>query len=130
MRELDPADLGILLSVFAVVLIFFGIDFRVSRKDATRHKRRALTFAIISVIGEATAALALILTWVALFLPPEAERIDTWLVFIPGSIAMVCAVVLTGEVVAGRVAKLAQPEKEPEQQPQPEAKAHEKSTPA
>lgn len=106
MRELDSADLGILLSVFAVLLIFFGIDFRLSRSDTTRHRRRALAFAGISLLGNATTALALVLTWVAMFLPPDAEQIDTWLVFVPGSIAALCAVVLTGEVAVSRALRL------------------------
>lgn len=107
MRELTPDDLGILLSVFAVLLIFFGIDFRVSRRVAQLYKRRAFTFAVISVIGEGTTAIALVFTWVALFLPPEAQSIDTMLVFVPGSISMVCAVILTGQVVTGRLGNLA-----------------------
>lgn len=107
MRELTPDDLGILLSVFAVLLIFFGIDFRVSRRVAQLYKRRAFAFAVISVIGEGTTAIALVFTWVALFLPPEAQSIDTMLVFVPGSISMVCAVILTGQVVTGRLGNLA-----------------------
>lgn len=103
MRDLTPDDLGVLLSVFVLLLIFFGIDFRMSRSDATRHKKRALVYAVICLIGEVFTALALILTWVALFLPNSAEWIDTLLVFVPGSVAMVCAVILTGEVVASRV---------------------------
>lgn len=113
MRQLDVADLGVLLSVFALLLIFFGIDFRVSRREATRHRRRALVFTVLSVVGETTTAVALILTWVALFLPPEAESIDTWLVFIPGSITIVCAVALTGEVVTTRVAMFLRPKHSP-----------------
>lgn len=107
MRELDPLDLGVLLSVFAVLLIFFGIDFRVSRREAKRHQRSALLFAGVGLLGEAMTAIALVLTWVSLFLPPEAERIDTLLVFVPGSVAMLCAVVLTVETVTGRVLGLA-----------------------
>ncbi len=106
MRELDPNDLGLLLSVFAVLLIFFGIDFRVSRRAARKHQRSALFFAALSLLGEGATAVALVLTWVSLFLPPEAESIDTLLVFVPGSIAMLCAVVLTVETVVGRIAGL------------------------
>lgn len=102
MRELDALDLGVLLSVFAVLLIFFGIDFRVSRRSAHRHRERALLFTGVSLLGEVATVVALILTWVALFLPPEAEGIDTVLVFVPGSIAILCAVVLTVESVTAR----------------------------
>ena len=117
MRDLTPDDLGILLSVFAVLLIFFGIDFRVSRTDATRHKRRALVFAFISLIGNAATAIGLILTWVALILPDESELVDTFLVFVPGSIAFLCALVLTGEVVTSRFAGVVREELEPEKLP-------------
>lgn len=102
MRELDPLDLGVLLSVFAVLLIFFGIDFRVSRRSAHRYRGRALLFTSISLLGEVATVVALILTWIALFLPPEAESVDTLLVFVPGSLAILCAVVLTVESVGGR----------------------------
>ena len=110
MRDLTPDDIGVLLSVFVLLLIFFGIDFRMSRTDTTRHKKRSLVFAVICLVGEAFTVLALILTWVALFLPDSAEWIDTLIVFVPGSVAMVCAVILTGEVVASRVRGIARSE--------------------
>lgn len=103
MRELTPDDLGILLSVFAVLLIAFGIDFRMSRRSALRHHRRAVAFAIVSVTGELMTAIALVLTWVALWSPEAWERIDNLLVFVPGSIAIVCAVILTIETVTVRL---------------------------
>lgn len=103
MRDLDPVDLGVLLSVFAVLLIFFGIDFRVSRGAARRHQRRALAFVSLSLLGEAATAIALVLTWVSLFLPAAAEQIDTLLVLIPGTVAIGCAVVLTVESVVSRL---------------------------
>ncbi len=106
MRDLDPMDLGVLLSVFAVLLLFFGIDFRVSRSAARRHQRRALAFVSVSLLGEAATAIALVLTWVSLFLPVAAEQIDTLLVFVPGSIAISCAVVLTVESVVSRLIAL------------------------
>ncbi len=103
MRELSSADLGILLQVFAVLLIAFGIDFHVSRRAIVLHRRRAFFFAATSLTGEAMTALALALTWVAIWSPAAWEQIDDLLVFIPGSIAMLCAVVLAGEKTIGRV---------------------------
>ncbi|SDH26942.1 hypothetical protein [Microbacterium pygmaeum] len=103
MRELSAADLGMLLSVFAVLLIAFGIDFHVSRRSARQHRGRALFFVGVSLVGEAMTALALVLTWIALWSPAAWEQIDDLLVFIPGSIAVLCAVVLTGEKTVGRV---------------------------
>lgn len=106
MRELTSGDLGLLLSVFVLLLIAFGVDFHVSRKQAERHHARALVFTVTSLVGEASTAIALVLTWVALWSPAAWERIDNLLVFIPGSIAVLCAVTLTIEAVAGRVVGL------------------------
>jgi hypothetical protein len=105
-RELTSGDLGLLLSVFVLLLIAFGVDFHISRKQAERHHARALVFTLTSLIGEATTAIALILTWVALWSPAAWERIDNLLVFVPGSIAILCAVTLTIETVVGRLAGL------------------------
>jgi hypothetical protein len=105
-RELTSGDLGLLLSVFVLLLIAFGVDFHVSRKQAERHHARALVFTVMSLIGEAATAIALVLTWTALWSPAAWERIDNLLVFIPGSIAVLCAVTLTIEAVVGRVAGL------------------------
>lgn len=106
MRDLDPMDLGVLLSVFAVLLLFFGVDFRISRGAGRRYRRRAVAFVSLSLLGEAATAIALVLTWVSLFLPAAAEHIDTLLVFVPGSIAIGCAVVLTVESVVSRLIAL------------------------
>ncbi|MBX6750747.1 MAG: hypothetical protein IRY85_13930 [Micromonosporaceae bacterium] len=104
MRELTSGDLGLLLSVFVLLLIAFGVDFHVSRKQAERHHARAFIFTVMSLVGEASTAIALVLTWTALWSPAAWERIDNLLVFIPGSIAVLCAVTLTIEALAGRVA--------------------------
>ena len=106
MRELTSADLGILIQVFAVLLIAFGIDFHVSRRAARHHRTRALFFVVTSLVGEGMTALALVLTWVAIWSPAAWEQIDDLLVFIPGSIAVLCAVILTGEKTLGRVMAL------------------------
>ena len=106
MRELTSGDLGILLSLFALLLITFGIDFRVSRKAARKHHRRAVVFAVVSLVGELTTSIALVLTWVALWSPKAWERIDDLLVLVPGSIAVLCAVALTVESVFGRVTSI------------------------
>lgn len=106
MRELSSADLGMLLSLFAVLLISFGIDFRVSRKSAKRHHRRAVVFAVVSLVGELATSIALVLTWVALWSPKAWEQIDDLLVLVPGSIAVLCAVVLTVETIFGRLANI------------------------
>lgn len=103
MREMTSGDLGQLLALFALLLVAFGIDFHVSRRTAQRRRRSAVVFAVTGLVGECTTALALILTWVALWSPAAWEHIDDLLVFIPGSIAMICAVILTAEKAVGRV---------------------------
>ena len=110
MRDLTSADLGILLSLFAVLLIAFGIDFRMSRRSARLHRRRAVAFGILGLIGELSTALALVLTWVALWSPRAWEAIDGLLVLVPGSIAVLCAVTLTIESVFARVAAIMAPD--------------------
>lgn len=113
MGELTSSDLGMLLSVFVLLLIAFGVDFHVSRREAQRHRARALIFVVVSLVGESTTAIALVLTWTAVWSPAAWERIDNLLVFVPGSIAVLCAVTLTLETVAGRVAGLLRSSRSP-----------------
>ncbi|MFI7431773.1 hypothetical protein ACIBPB_32855 [Micromonospora sp. NPDC049836] len=107
MRELSGGDLGMLLSVFALLLIAFGIDFHLSRSAIRRSRRGAIFASIVSLVGESTTALALVLTWIALWSPVAWEKIDDLLVFIPGTIAVVCAVLLTGDRALDRVIRIA-----------------------
>lgn len=106
MRELSPDDFGVLLSVFAVLLLAFGLDFHISKRTAARHRDRALGFVVVSVIGQGTTAIALVLTWVSLWSPAAWDHIDDLMVFIPGSIAVLCAVTLTGETTVVRMLAL------------------------
>jgi len=102
MRELDNADLGLLLSVFAVLLLAFAADFQFSRKAVRRHRRATITFVSLNLLGELATVIALLLTWVAVWSPAAWQRIDNLLVFVPGSIAILCAVILTVESVYWR----------------------------
>lgn len=106
MRELTNDDLGLLLSVFVLLLIAFGVDFHVSRRKAEHHHTRLLVFSVASMVGELSTAVALILTWTALWSPTAWEHIDNLMVFVPGSIAVFCAVALTFETVATRTVQL------------------------
>jgi predicted Kef-type K+ transport protein len=103
---LTSDDLGLLLSVFAVLLIAFGVDFHFSRKDIRRHHPAALVFAVVSLLGELATAIVLVLTWLALWSPEAWERIDDLLVFVPGSIAVLCAVTLTIETVTSHATQV------------------------
>ncbi|MEQ4300129.1 hypothetical protein ABNF97_01840 [Plantactinospora sp. B6F1] len=107
MRELSNDDLGLLLSVFVLLLIAFGIDFHMSTRAAQRHRRGAIFAGFVSLVGECTTAVTLVLTWVALWSPAAWERIDNLLVFIPGTIAVLCAVLLTGSKALNRVIRIA-----------------------
>lgn len=109
MRELTTDDLGLLLSVFAVLLVAFGIDFHFSTKDPARHRRARWFFGIVTLVGEVMTAVTLVLTWVALWSPAAWAAIDNMLVFIPGSIALLCAVVLTVDKIAARLERLRRP---------------------
>lgn len=102
MRDLTPDDLGILLSLFAVLLLAFAANFNFSRKSINRHRRAAIGFVVVNFVGELATVIALNLTWVSLWSPKAWEHIDNLLVFVPGSIAVVCAVVLTAESVYAR----------------------------
>ncbi|WP_300265764.1 hypothetical protein [Microbacterium sp.] len=106
MRELTTDDLGLLLSVFAVLLIAFGIDFHFSTRAGAKHRRAPWFFGIVTLIGELMTALALVLTWVAVWSPAAWEAIDDMLVFIPGTIAIICAVVLTIDKILARLERL------------------------
>lgn len=106
MRELTTDDLGLLLSVFAVLLIAFGIDFHFSTKATAKHRKATWFIGIVTLVGELMTALALVLTWVALWSPAAWDAIDNLLVFIPGSISILCAVILTVDKIAVRLERL------------------------
>lgn len=106
MRELSNDDLGLLLSVFAVLLIAFAIDFHFATTVGKRNRRSAVFFGSITLLGELMTAIALVLTWVAVWSPAAWEVIDDLLVFIPGSIAVVCAVILTVDKTTERFLQL------------------------
>lgn len=102
MRELGSDEFGILLSFFAVLLLAFAANFQFSRKAIARHRVAALGFVVVSFVGEISTVMALVLTWVALWSPHAWEAISDLLVLVPGSIALLCAVVLTFESVYAR----------------------------
>ncbi|GAA3963339.1 hypothetical protein [Gordonia caeni] len=110
-RELNNDDLGLLLQVFAVLLLAFAANFHFSRKSVRRHRKAAIAFVILNFVGELATVIAMLLTWVALWSPTAWEQIDDLLVFIPGSIAIVCAVALTIESVYARAVHIVRVER-------------------
>lgn len=97
MRVLEVVDFAALLSFFALLLLAFGFDFHVSRKVAKLYRNRARFFILISILGEVAASSGLVLCWLSLFLDEWSVSTDAMVVFIPGTIACVCIVLLTFE---------------------------------
>lgn len=98
MRQMPSSDMVSLISFLAVLLIFFSIDVR-SRSSADSKPWHAHLFEWASRIGGITTALALTLGWVDLFLPDESSPIHVALVAVPGSVAVLCAIVLGLEML-------------------------------
>ncbi|WP_326701348.1 hypothetical protein OG909_30985 [Streptomyces sp. NBC_01754] len=87
-----------LISFLAVLLIFFSIDVR-SRDSAASKPWHAHLFEWASRVGGIATALALTLGWVDLFLPDERSPIHVVFVAVPGSVAVLCAIVLGLEML-------------------------------
>ena len=98
MRQMPSADMVSLISFLAVLLIFFSIDVR-SRDSGNSKPWHAHLFEWASRVGGIATALALALGWVDLFLPDENNAIHVALVAAPGSVAVLCAIVLGLEML-------------------------------
>ncbi|MEZ5209501.1 hypothetical protein [Gordonia sp. (in: high G+C Gram-positive bacteria)] len=123
MRDLTPDDFGILLSLFAVLLLAFAANFQFSSKAVRRHRKVAIAFVVVNFIGEISTVIALLLTWVALWSPKAWEQIDDLLVLLPGSLAIVCGVVLTIESVIARALHIIHAERKAREQDETERRA-------
>lgn len=98
MRQMPSADMVTLISFLAVLLIFFSIDVR-SRDTAATKPWHGHLFEWASRIGGIATAVSLALGWVDLFLPDEGSPIHVALVAAPGSVAVLCAIVLGLEML-------------------------------
>ena len=87
-----------LISFLAVLLIFFSIDAR-AREPAGEGPWHARLFEWASRIGGVATAMALALGWADLFLPDEGSPIHVAFVFVPGSVGVLCAIVLGLEML-------------------------------
>lgn len=115
MRELTVGEFGVLLSLFAVLLLAFSADFHLSRKSVRSHHRAAVAFACISLVGELSTAIAILFTWIALWSETAWDRIPDMWVLVPGSLSVLCALLLTIETVVGRARRMfADDEDEPD----------------
>ncbi|MEU3226487.1 hypothetical protein ABZ695_25475 [Streptomyces sp. NPDC006976] len=98
MRTMPSAEMVSLISFLAVLLIFFSIDVR-SRDSGASKPWHARLFEWASRVGGIATALALTLGWVDLFLPDENSAIHVAFVAVPGSVAVLCAIVLGLEML-------------------------------
>ncbi|MPV48967.1 MULTISPECIES: hypothetical protein [unclassified Pseudactinotalea] len=96
MRHMPSSELVSLISFLAVLLIFFSIDIRSRTPGDQWHAR---LFEYSSRIGGISTAAALTLGWVDMFLPDDSERIHVALVAIPGSLGVLCAIILGVEML-------------------------------
>ncbi|MFF8818689.1 hypothetical protein ACF07D_11910 [Leucobacter sp. NPDC015123] len=95
--ELSRDQLSEFAGLLVTLLIFFSIDakFRFRRRDSSQ---KAL-FRISSIVGGLAAVTALAVVWVELFLPEDNEMIHVLVYFVPASLAIVAAFVLSVEVI-------------------------------
>ncbi|WP_069814809.1 hypothetical protein [Streptomyces sp. TP-A0874] len=98
MRQMPSADMVSLISFLAVLLIFFSIDVR-SRESAASKSWQASFFEWASRLGGVATALSLTLGWVDLFLPDETSPIHVAFVAAPGSVGVLCAIMLGLEML-------------------------------
>lgn len=98
MRAMPSSEMVSLISFLAVLLIFFSIDVR-SRESAESDPWHARLFGWTSRVGGVSAAVALTLGWVDLFLPDEGSPIHVAFVAVPGSVGVLCAIVLGLEML-------------------------------
>lgn len=95
--ELTRDQLSEFSGLLVTLLIFFSIDakFRFKRRDKSE---RAL-FQLSSIVGGIAAVTALAVVWVELFLPEDNEMIHVLVYFVPASVAILAAFVLSVEVI-------------------------------
>lgn len=93
---MPSSELVGLISFLAVLLIFFSIDIRGRDRGDAWHE---LLFEYSSRVGGVSTAIALTLGWVDMYLPDESEAIHVALVAVPGSIGVLCAILLGVEML-------------------------------
>ena len=98
MRQMPSSEMVSLISFLAVLLIFFSIDVR-SRDSAPSKPWHAHLFEWASRIGGVATALALALGWTDLFIPDQRGVIHVVFVAAPGSVGVLCAIVLGLEML-------------------------------
>lgn len=97
MRDLLPAELVGLCALLVTLMLFFSIDAKFRFRRSTELTQDI--FRVTSIVGGLTTALALLITWVELFLPEDNTAIHVLSYFVPSTIAILAAVVLAFEVL-------------------------------
>lgn len=95
---MPSSEMVSLISFMAVLLIFFSIDVR-SRDTEPADPWHKHLFERTSRVGGITTAIALTLGWVDLFLPDEDSPIHVALIAVPGSLGVLCAIILGVEML-------------------------------
>lgn len=98
MRDMPSSELVSLISFLAVLLLFFSIDVR-GRGWDDGDPWHAKLFEWTSRVGGLSAAFALAVGWIDLFVPDELMLFHVALVAVPGSVAVACAIVLGVEML-------------------------------
>ncbi|GAA1569602.1 hypothetical protein [Leucobacter aridicollis] len=95
--ELSRDQLSEFAGLLVTLLIFFSIDakFRFRRRDASQKT----LFRVSSIVGGLAAVTALAVVWVELFLPEDNKMIHVLVYFVPASLAIIAAFVLSVEVI-------------------------------
>ena len=95
--ELSRDQLSEFAGLLVTLLIFFSIDakFRFRRSDASQKT----LFRVSSIVGGLAAVTALAVVWVELFLPEDNKMIHVLVYFVPASLAIIAAFVLSVEVI-------------------------------
>lgn len=98
MRDVLPTEMMDFLALFAVLFFFFSLDIRnrVVEDDDPWHQH---LFSWMPRIGGVSIALAIALCWINLFAPDDNPIIHVWMVAVPGSIAVLCTIVLGLEML-------------------------------
>lgn len=120
---MPSSELVSLISFLAVLLIFFSIDIRNRIRGDAWHE---LLFEYSSRVGGISTAIALTLGWVDMFLPDESEAIHVALVAAPGSLGVLCAILLGVEMLFDSGDDPAEPEPDAASAPSAPAEPHER----
>ncbi len=96
---MPSSELVSLISFLAALLIFFSIDVRTRRARGDDAPWHSHLFSWASRLGGVSTALALTLGWVDLFLPDDDGTIHVAFVAVPGSLGVLCAIILGVEML-------------------------------